>query len=195
MIDHQFLSAFSNTFQDCRSLEEAQWFAKHLLLNKLESKTWLSEELLKITKPTNVLILGSWYTTYLPYILGEAQYTCVDLDPTVEHLSRKFNSYVGSKSKFKYIAADAKSFLQANRIYYDVVINTSCEHMSFDMKDVLWDNSPIYVFQSNNYAIEEHVNYKNTLEEFVSSTGLSKVLYSGTMKMPKYDRYMVIGKL
>lgn len=195
MVSHQFLSAYSRTLQDCKSLEEVQWFSKHLLENKLSSKKWLVDEVLKITKPINVLLLGSWYTTYLPYLLGQAFYTCVDVDPSVIYLSQKFNDYLKSKSTFTYVTADAKSFIQANQQYYDIVINTSCEHMNFDMKDVLWDKRPLYVLQSNNYMINEHINPKQSLEEFVSSTGLNDIQYSGVLKTSKYDRYMVIGKL
>lgn len=195
MISHKFLSAYSKTLQDCRSLEEVQWFSKHLLENKLSSKKWLVDEVLKITKPTNVLLLGSWYTTYLPYALGEAHYTCVDIDPNVIYLSEKFNSHLKTNSKFTYITTDAQSYIQANQKYYDLIINTSCEHMSFDMKDVLWDRRPLYILQSNNYKIEEHINPKESLTDFIESTGLSDIKYSGTNKMTKYDRYMVIGKL
>ena len=195
MVSHQFLSAYSRTLQDCKSIEEVQWFSKHLLENKLSSKKWLVDEVLKIAKPINVLLLGSWYTTYLPYALGNAFYTCVDIDPSVIYLSQKFNDYFKSKSTFTYITADAKSYIQANQKYYDIVINTSCEHMNFDMKDVLWDKRPLYVFQSNNYSIDEHVNYKHSLDDFVTSTGLTNIKYSGSLETPKYDRYMVIGKL
>jgi hypothetical protein len=195
MISHQFLSAYSRTLQDCKSLEEVHWFSKHLLENKLSSKKWLVDELLKITNPINVLLLGSWYATYLPYALGKASYTCVDIDPSVVYISERFNHYLKSPSTFKYVTADAKGFIQANQRYYDIVINTSCEHMPFDMKDVIWDRRSLYVFQSNNYLIEEHVNPKNSLQEFIDSTGLSNIHYAGISKMSKYDRYMVIGKL
>ena len=195
MVSDQFLSAYSSTLQDCKSLDEVYWFSKHLLQNKLYSKRWLRDQLLPIIKPSNVLLLGSWYATYLPYILGKASYTCVDKDPSVIFISQQFNKYLQSESLFNFVSEDAKDFIENNQTFFDVVINTSCEHMAFDMKDVLWDRRPVYALQSNNYLIEEHINPKSSLEEFIASTGLREIMYSGSLQMKKYDRYMVIGKL
>ena len=196
MIDNKFIDAYSYTLLQASTLEEAHWFAKHTLKNKLNSKQWLVEELTKLFIPKNVCILGSWYGTLLPYLLNSdsARFTCVDLDPTIARLTEVFNNRLGNNN-VKSITADARSFINATSEPFDCVINTSCEHMQYDMKDILWDTNPVYVFQSNNYDIPEHVNFKNSLEEFQESTGLSTILYSGSQKMTKYDRYMVIGKL
>lgn len=197
MIDNKFIDAYSYTLLQASTLEEAHWFAKHTLKNKLNSKQWLFEELTKLFIPKNVCILGSWYGTLLPYMLynDDISFTCVDIDPSLERITNVFNNRLYTNNPVKTITADARSFLNATPEEFDCIINTSCEHMNYDMKDVLWDSNPIYVLQSNNYDIPEHVNFKNSLEEFEKSTGLSNILYSGSQRMSKYDRYMVIGKL
>lgn len=192
--DLNFLSVFARSIVDMKSIDDIHWFSKHLLINKLQSKKWLCEELKKIISPNDVCILGSWYPTFLPHILGDCNYTCVDIDQSVINVSKKFNSRLKHRSNFKYICADAKNFIYSSNKKFDCIINTSCEHMKYDMKDLVVKDC-VYAFQSNNYNIEEHINYKNDLKEFIDSTGLNNILFSGTKKLKKYDRYMVIGKV
>lgn len=180
------------------SLSESNWFANHLLINKQNSKEWLSKELLKVHSPQNTLILGSWYATILPYLLyNNNKFTCVDIDPSVKRLSDIFNNRLYDINPVETISMDAKVFLNCSDMgIYDTVINTSCEHMNFDMSEVIHDENAVYAFQSNDYfSNSEHINCKHSLEEFVVSTGLKNIMYTGEMKMRKYTRFMVIGKL
>ena len=53
--------------------------------------------------------------------------------------------------------------------------------------------SSLKILQSNNYfQIEEHINCKNNLEDFVSEFKIGKLLFKGTLEMEKSHRYMVI---
>jgi len=189
-----FIGAYSKTIRELHGLPEARQFANHLLPNKLHSKEFLAKHI--TIDPQRVLLLGSWYPTLLPYLISKtANYTCVDIDDSVIETSKLFNKNLyGSNERFEYITADAKAYLQLNSDF-DLIINTSCEHMPFDMKDVIWNTKPLYAFQSNNYIIPEHINYKNSIYEFIESTGLNDITYSGTLSTDKYDRYTVIGKL
>jgi hypothetical protein len=78
----------------------------------------------------------------------------------------------------------------------DIIINTSCEHITQDQYD-LWlsgmPNNSLLVLQSNNYNIEEHVRVANSLEEFKQQCGID-VIWAGELELPLYTRYMVIGK-
>lgn len=194
----KFIDAFAFTINESTDIKEIKSFTNHLLQNKLISKQWLVNELLKIHKPKNTLILGAWYATLIPYLLFEDnRFTCVDIDSSVKRLNDVFNNRLYVNNPVCSITGDAKDFLRVSDIsIYDTVINTSCEHMLFDMKDVIMDPTPIYVFQSNNYFNNtEHVNCKSSLDEFIESTGLNTIFYYGEMKMSKYTRFMVIGKL
>lgn len=175
-------------------------FADHLRINKLISKRWLAEEILNITSPRAVLLLGSWYPTYLPYLLKATRYVCVDMNKEVIHLAKQFNDFLYQGSvEFEYVIDEAESWLKKDHSKYDVVINTSCEHMSFDLKDIKLNYTSLYALQSNNYKqVADHINCKDSLEDFIESCGLSDLLYTGTKRLSGidyYDRFMVIGRL
>ena len=52
----------------------------------------------------------------------------------------------------------------------------------------------LVIFQSNNYKdIKEHVDCKDSLDEFKNSFVLNKTLYSGELKLDKFTRYMIVG--
>jgi hypothetical protein len=94
--------------------------------------------------------------------------------------------------KFQAVTAD----MCAIRSDADVVINTSCEHITQDQYDLWLSGMPhnsLLVLQSNNYNIEEHVRIANSLEEFKQQCGIN-VIWAGELELPLYTRYMVIGK-
>ena len=52
----------------------------------------------------------------------------------------------------------------------------------------------LVVLQSNNYhKIEEHINCKNSLNEFIADYNFDKILYTGTLKLDTFERYMIIA--
>ena len=52
----------------------------------------------------------------------------------------------------------------------------------------------LIILQSNNYfEIEDHINCYNSVDEFEKSLKLNTILFKGTLKLDKYDRYMIIG--
>lgn len=196
MFDSKFIDAYSHTLLKMTDVQQVHWFANHMLINKLVSKQWLVDELTRVFIPQNICIVGSWYGVLLPYLLNtQAAYTCVDIDPSLATPTSTFNDRMYKVNKIKFVCADARAFMQATTEQFDCVINTSCEHMTYDMKDVIWNPAPVYVFQSNDYDIPEHCNCKQSLGEFVDSTGLKTILFSGTLPLKKYNRFMVIGKL
>lgn len=192
MITDEFFNAFTKTMMQAESLEEAHAFANSLLEKKLKSKQWLTEEVKKIIAPKNTLLLGAWYATLIPYEIG-GHFDCVDSDPIPKRLSKKFVKRVDNKYTLRYNTCDAFDYCAIKNIaHYDLVINTSCEHMA-DMKEIVVPGT-LFAFQSNNYfEIEEHTNCKSSLDEFVISTGLNTVHYMGKLQTEKYTRYMVIG--
>jgi hypothetical protein len=77
----------------------------------------------------------------------------------------------------------------------DVVINTSCEHITQDQYDLWLSGMPynsMIVLQSNNYAIDEHVRTADSLDTFVQQSQL-RVLWAGELELPLYKRFMIIG--
>jgi hypothetical protein len=79
----------------------------------------------------------------------------------------------------------------------DVIINTSCEHITQDQYDLWLSGMPhnsLLVLQSNNYNIDEHVRIANSLDEFKDQCQLGSILYAGELDLPMYKRFMIIGK-
>jgi hypothetical protein len=79
----------------------------------------------------------------------------------------------------------------------DVIINTSCEHITQDQYDTWLNNisgDPLLVLQSNDYRIPEHVRTADSLEDFKNQCGVN-VLWSGSLKLQLYTRFMIVGKL
>ena len=80
----------------------------------------------------------------------------------------------------------------------NLVINTSSEHMP-DLKKIIKDkdypHDCLFALQSNNmFYIEDHINCVNNEDELVKKSGLSKIMYKGSLDMPNgYKRFMVIG--
>jgi hypothetical protein len=95
------------------------------------------------------------------------------------------------QGRFRAVTAD----MCAIRSDADVIINTSCEHITQEQYD-LWISGVPYnsliVLQSNNYNIEEHVRIADSLEHFIEQSQL-EVRWAGELELPLYTRYMIIG--
>lgn len=165
---------------------------------QLKSKEWLIKNLRNhVDKVITVDIHGGWVGT-LASMLFQSNIVCshirsVDIDPSCESIANMMNKGEEIVGKFRAVTADMCSI----RSDADVVINTSCEHITQDQYD-LWlsgmPNNTLFVLQSNNYSIPEHVRIANSLEEFKKQCDLKTVLYAGELETQMYTRFMVIGK-
>lgn len=183
---------------------------------QLLSKKWLVEEIKKLNLELGIVFLcAGWYGTLATMLfennLKLEKIRCFDIDSTTEEIAEIFNRpWVIDGWKFKAVIEDIHNinFLEhkytvnkyegGTETLYDrpdTIINTSCEHIeNFDE----WYNKipfhKLVVLQCNNYfEIEEHVNAKETLEEFKKQTPLTVELYSGELDLGKYKRFMRIG--
>jgi hypothetical protein len=165
---------------------------------QIKSKEWLIEKLSPhVKKFVSIDIHGGWvgvlasmlFQSHIPI----ANIRSIDMDPTCESVATMMNKGEEIAGKFRAVTSDMCTI----RSDADVVINTSCEHITQDQYD-LWlsgmPNNTLFVLQSNNYNIPEHVRIASNLEEFKSQCGIN-VLWSGELELPLYTRYMIIGKL
>jgi hypothetical protein len=201
-IDAKFMNAIATTIMHCKNTEESFSFANSFREKQIKSKEWLINKLIWKCDdlPKSICILGSWYSSLLPYMLLTTFYQiqkidCVDSDPDVQRLAKVFNKLMDYDNKVFLHEKDAKDFITVNGTEdYDLVINTSCEHMPFDMKDIV-EKGVTYAFESNNYhGIDGHINCKESLSEFEKSTGLKEIIVSDELDMEDYTRFLVIGK-
>ena len=116
----------------------------------------------------------------------------LDIDSSCEAIATMMNKKEEMQGKFRAITADMCTI----RSDADIIINTSCEHITQDQYD-LWKsgvpNNAFLVLQSNNYNIPEHVRIADSLEEFKQQCDIN-VLWAGDLELPLYKRWMIIGK-
>jgi hypothetical protein len=116
----------------------------------------------------------------------------IDIDPTCEPIATMMNKREEMVGKFRAVTADMCTI----RSDADVIINTSCEHITQDEYDLWLSGHPqnsLIVLQSNNYQIPEHVRIANSLDDFVEQSNLD-ILYKGEKTLQLYTRYMIIGR-
>jgi hypothetical protein len=164
---------------------------------QLKSKEWLIKNLRPhIKKFVTVDIHGGWVGVLASMLFQSdvpvLNIRSIDIDPSCEPIASNMNKIEEMIGKFRAVTAD----MCAIRSDADVVINTSCEHITQDQYD-LWlsgiAHNTLLVLQSNNYNIPEHVRIADALDTFKEQCYLSKVLWAGELELPMYTRYMVIG--
>ena len=167
---------------------------------QIRSKEWLISELMKVHHNTidkqSITIYGGWVGVLASMLfqsdLNISHITNVDIDPSCESVAIMMNQLEVQNGMFTAVTQDMCTFNSLS----DIIINTSCEHISQSQYDIwlnnLSDNSLI-VLQSNNYEIDEHVRIAENLEMFKTQSNIN-VMYAGELQLPLYTRYMLIGK-
>jgi hypothetical protein len=164
---------------------------------QLNSKEWLITNLRKnVNKFVSIDIHGGWVGVLASMLFQSDIYITnirsVDIDPTCEPIATMMNKKEEMAGKFRAVTAD----MCAIRSDADVVINTSCEHITQDQYDLWLSGMPqnsLLVLQSNNYGIPEHIRIAKDIEHFVEQSQV-KVQWAGELKLPLYTRYMIIGR-
>jgi hypothetical protein len=165
---------------------------------QMNSKDWLCKELRKhIHKFVTIDIHGGWNGVLASMLFQSdvpvLNIRSVDIDPACESIASMMNKLEEMHGKFRAVTAD----MCAIRSDADVVINTSCEHITQEQYE-LWlsgmPHSSIIVLQSNNYEIPEHVRIAKDIEEFKQQSGLEHILYAGELELSLYKRFMIIGR-
>ena len=167
--------------------------------NQFKSKERLIKhirDMLIISTNSEIVILGGWYGSILIPALKEVKrITLIDKDKDVIGIAknRLFDHYKNvdfiSKDVFDW-APDSKRIKTCN-----LIINTSCEHMS-SMKDLKLDTKAYFAYQSNNmYDIEGHINCVSSIEEFKwQLPDNAKVMLEDKIVDDRGTRFLLIGK-
>lgn len=167
---------------------------------QLKSKEWLIESLTNCCSikdnSVSIDIHGGWVGVlasmlFQSYIVVK-HIRSIDIDLSCESIATMMNKKEEIEGRFKAITADMCN----TRSDADIIINTSCEHITQEQYDTWLSGMPansLFVLQSNNYDIPEHVRIAKDLEEFKIQCGLS-VIWAGKLELPLYTRWMIIGK-
>jgi hypothetical protein len=188
---HHWMQAIRQSPDPMRTMD-AFWSGQ------LKSKEWLIKNLRPhIKKFVTVDIHGGWVGVLASMLFQSdvpvLNIRSIDIDPACEPIAINMNKLEEMVGKFRAVTADMCSI----RSDADIIINTSCEHITQDQYD-LWlsgvPHSSLLVLQSNNYNIPEHIRIANSLDEFKKQCGDINVLWAGELELPLYTRFMVIAR-
>ena len=167
---------------------------------QVNSKIWLADRLSSMyyrNSDNRIAIYGGW-NGVLSSILFNSELsiehiTSIDIDPSCEELANTVNKRYEIEGRFNAVTADMCNYNEPA----DVVINTSCEHISQEQYEQWLDNQPddaLFVVQSNNYfELDEHIRCVIDADDFMRMSKI-KPFWRGEFETPKYTRYMIIGK-
>jgi hypothetical protein len=166
---------------------------------QLRSKEWLIDNLNEhVHIASSVDIHGGWVGVLASMIFQSnipvTTIRSIDIDPLCQHVATLMNKGEEIAGKFRAVTADMCTI----RNDADIIINTSCEHITqyeFDMWKSGVPHNSLLVLQSNNYNIPEHVRTACDLDNFKEQCDLEHVLFAGEIELPLYKRFMVIGRV
>jgi len=163
---------------------------------QIKSKEWLIEKLsATIVNPVSIDIHGGWVGVLASMLFQSnmqiKHIRSVDIDPACEPIATMMNKGEEIEGRFCAVTSDMCEI----RSNADVIINTSCEHITQDQYELWLSGTPhnsIIVLQSNDYDIPEHVRYVDSLADFKEQSNLN-ILYAGSLDTQLYTRWMIIG--
>jgi len=189
---HYWMQAIRQSPEPMRTMD-AFWSGQ------LNSKEWLIEALrMQVSvkdAPVSIDIHGGWVGVLASMLFQSRipvkQIRSIDIDPTCEPIATMMNKKEEIEGRFRAVTSDMCEI----RSDADIVINTSCEHITQDQYDLWLSGLPynsVLVLQSNNYNIPEHVRTASSLDNFKEQCDVN-VSWAGKLELPLYTRYMIIG--
>lgn len=168
---------------------------------QIHSKVWLIENLkqyVDYSKGCHIAIYGGWNGVLANLLfnsgIGINYVTSVDIDPDCEEVANTVNKRYEMQGTFRAITADMCEYVDDDA---DIVINTSCEHITQQQYDTWLSKQPkgaLIILQSNNYFdCREHIRCAKDLDEFEKDCDID-VLWQGQLELPLYKRFMIIGR-
>ena len=162
--------------------------------NQVKSKLWLVDKarpFIEMIPEPSICVAAGWYG-HLAGMMRDLTYgeiVSYDMDENCEVIGKKLQ-------KGKNITFKTKTMQDFEPWNFNVNICTSCEHISQeDINLYIKKTKPgsLKILQSNNYVkIEEHINCRESLDDFVRDYTQFRILFKDTLKLNEYERYMVI---
>ena len=166
---------------------------------QVRSKVWLAQELqiVALDSPQKIVIYGGWNGVLASILFNSKlnidHITSVDIDPDCKEVACTVNKRQEILGKFSAVTADMCDYTTEA----DIVINTSCEHITQEQYEKWLSNQPddaLIVLQSNDYfSLDEHIRCAIDLNDFMRMSKI-KPYWKGEFETLKYTRYMIIGK-
>ena len=168
--------------------------------SQLVSKAWMVEQISHTNiKARRIALLGGWFATYTLQVLHDHMIfdyvENYEIDMGIKNISYKLNNRFYKNDTYKYNKRNV-SFEPINN-GFDLVINTSCEHMIpvSSWRKLNPNFTGDLVLQSSNMEAPDHINCVNSVEELAEQAMIMNVYYMGEKELPNGSkRFMVIGK-
>lgn len=216
MVDH--IKFTVNTAEDWKSAlsfastEENEHCIKRIrdasTCSQLQSKLWLVSEIANLDiNIDRVLLIAGWYANFIvPLLVDELGVKYIlntEIDTDVKNLTYKFNKRYKMRNiseqkcfyECKMHDVMYKPIVTAN---FDLVINTSCEHMypMSRFRKLNGNKNYLYVLQStDDEQWDDHINCVSGPDELSEQAELVDIMYSGTKELDNgMKRFMVIGR-
>lgn len=158
---------------------------------------------------TNVVQYGCWFgvsaESYIELLVpaGGRLYG-FDSDPEAIRMADEYNKdLVQHNWKFKGVVGDAEvlnssqlQFLVSGeliRVTPDAIINTSSEHMNENWFETANDDQLIIMTTNDNPYLDGHINTCDTIEHMFDKYPMERLLVTGEMALPTYNRFLQIG--
>lgn len=159
-------------------------------IKQMQGKAWLMHKVSELVKDPNskILVIGSWigFTSHCLYKMGFTNITEVDPDSRLETLACWLNRF---NKNFTHISDDVNNVDVGE---FDVVINTSCEHIADNSWYSRLSKNSLVFLHSIDLPADDHCNLCQDLKEMTEKYSMN-VVYSGTLNLQNYNRFMMIG--
>lgn len=217
-----FIRTHSKFIEDLRKtlqlFPDIDWESA-LSVGQVQSKMWLLDQWkgLDLSSHQCCFILGGWIGL-LPALAEENgialahNYRSFDIDSkcmsVAESLNKtalldgwKFKATTWDMLEINYNSFDYQTLRSDGSSVDlsespDLIINTSCEHISsFDKWYKSLPFGKTIILQSNDFFDEKtHVNCVSSLQEFKEQAPMTKIYFEGALALEKYQRFMLIGQ-
>ena len=177
-------------------------FFKSLENDQFKARAWIADEFnrcVKDKKTRSANIIGSGFAFYDDLLIRTMNLdliTYYEYDPEVIQVNWKLFKHLRHKIIIDQQCMDIIHDRKFIRLAADVVINLSCECM-FDSKILVhkaWDKDTIFCMLGSNSFKKGNINVHSNIDEFIESTALKDILYSGELRLRDEMKYLVIGK-
>ena len=171
---------------------QAQALRDSLSSGQLGSKVRVAQTIAERTPgqaPFRGFFIGHWHG-FLPrllYRMGKLQLGAgVELDPFWVDFSNRLNQ------DWQWLSSCADIRTVQDLSAYNLVVNTSCEHMTDEWLTLPAVGSWVCA-QSTNYQHATHINTSDSLESFASRFTGYQIVHQCTDQYVVYDRYTVLA--
>ena len=176
--------------------------------SQLQSKLWLVSEIVNLgINIDRVLLIAGWYANFINPLLvdelGVKYILNLEIDPDVIKFSYKFNKRykmhnISEQKCFYECKLHDVMYKPVSTANFDLVINTSCEHMypMSRFRKLNGNKNYLYVLQStDDEQWDDHINCVSGPNELAEQAELVDIMYSGTKELNNgMKRFMVIGR-